>query len=118
MSRRLPLGLVGTIDYIYNRDLNDPVYINANLPAAESAYSGVDNRPRWVATPSFPACATTGQAGPCVTRLNNAVGDQVTAAYVIKNSSQNYSWNISGSLSRGISHGFAFRGGYSYGVSK
>jgi hypothetical protein len=117
-DRRLPWGLVGSADFMYNRDINDPVYINANLPQAESAYSGVDNRPRWVATPSFPACATNGQAGPCVTRLNNAVGDQVTAAYVIKNSSQNYSWNASGSLAKTMSHGFSFRGGYSYGVSK
>jgi hypothetical protein len=118
VDRKIPWGLVATGDFIYNRDLNDPVYINANLPTAESAYTGVDNRPRWVATPDFPACATTGQVGPCVTRLNNAVGQQVTAAYVIKNSSQNYSWNISGSLSRAMSHGFSFKNGYSYGVSK
>ena len=50
VDRRLPWGLVGTLDYIYNRDLNAPVYINANLPAPTGAYTGVDNRPRWVAT--------------------------------------------------------------------
>ena len=71
---------------------------------AESAYTGVDNRPRWVATAAFPACITSGgpfgtggQAGPCVTRLNNAVGNSVTADYVIKNQNQNHSWNIAGS---------------------
>jgi hypothetical protein len=118
VDRKLPWGLVGTVDYIYNRDLNDPVYINANLPAAESAYTGVDNRPRWVATPAFPTCASSGQAGPCVTRLNNAVGNQVTAAYVIKNQSQNRSWNIAASVSKTSSAGFAFKGGYTYGVSR
>ena len=118
VDRKLPWGLVGTVDYIYNRDLNDPVYINANLPAAESAYTGVDNRPRWVATPAFPTCASSGQVGPCVTRLNNAVGNQVTAAYVIKNQSQNRSWNIAASVSKTSSAGFAFKGGYTYGVSK
>jgi hypothetical protein len=110
VDRKLPWGLVGTTDFIYN---------NANLPGAQSAYTGIDNRPRWLATTGFPACNTaTGQVGPCVTRLNNAPGNQITAAYVIKNSSQNYSWNASGSVSKAMSHGFSARGGYSYGVSK
>ena len=118
VDRRLPWGMTGTLDYIYNRDLNTPVYINANLPAAQSAYTGTDTRPRWVANAAFPTCVSAGQAGPCVTRLNNAVGNQVTAAYVIKNASQNYSWNLSGALSKSLSHGFSFRGGFNYGVSK
>ena len=100
-DQRLPWGMIGTMDFIYNRDLNAPVYINANLPAPQSAFTGADTRPRWVATAAFPACATTGgQAGPCVTRLNNAPGNQITAAYVIKNQSENRSWNYSASLSK------------------
>ncbi len=89
----------------------------------------MDNRNRWVSTApgaallpgitvSTPACAATGQAGPCVTRLNNAVGDQITANYVIKNQSQNRSQNISGSVTKTMTKGFAFRGGFNYGVSK
>ena len=81
--------------------------MKANLPAAESSYTGVDNRPRWVANAAYPACITSGgpfgtggQAGPCVTRLNNAVGNSVTAAYAIKNQGQNYSWNLSGSVAK------------------
>src|SRR5262249_34057415 len=86
-DRKLPGGLIATADFISNRHTSAPVYTNANLPAAEGAYPGVDNRPRWVATTAFPACNTTvGQVGPCVTRLNNAPGNQITAAYVIKNS--------------------------------
>ena len=118
VDRKLGWGLIGSVDYIYNRDLNAPVYINANLPAAESAYTGADTRPRWVATAAFPACASSGQSVPCVTRLNNAVGSQVTAAYVIKNESQNRSWNISGAISKAPTHGFSFKGGFNYGVSK
>jgi hypothetical protein len=118
VDRRLPWGLIGTVDYIFNRDLNAPVYVNANLPAAQSAYAGVDNRPRWVATTAFPACAAAGQAGPCVTRLNNAVGNQITANYVIKNQNENWSSNISGALSKTLTHGFSFKGGFNYGVSK
>jgi hypothetical protein len=121
VDRRLPWGIVGTLDYIYNRDLNAPVYINANLPAADSAYTGVDNRPRWVAIPGVaPACITTLglENGACYQRLNNLPGKNITAAYVIKNQSQNRSQNISGALSKVLTHGFSFKGGFNYGVSK
>ena len=128
-DRKLPWGLVGSLDYIYNRDLNAPVYVNANLPAPEGAYTGVDNRPRWAATTpgaalapgitvSLPLCAATGQAGPCFTRLNNAVGNQITNAYVIKNQSQNRSWNLSGAVTKIMTRGFMFRGGFNYGESR
>jgi len=129
VDRRLPWGLVGTLDYIYNRDLNAPVYLNANLPAAQGAYTGADSRPRWAATPagttpapgittSLPACAATGQVGPCFQRLNNATGNQITAAYVIKNQSQNRSWNISGAVTKNMTAGLMFKGGFNYGVSR
>jgi hypothetical protein len=124
VDRRLPWGLTGTVDYAYNRDLNDPVYLNANLPAAESSYTGVDARPRWVATAALPACGANGNAisvadptGGCFQRINNAIGNQVTAAYVIKNSNQNRSWNIATSVSKPMSHGVSLNGGYSYGNS-
>ncbi len=55
---------------------------------------------------------------PCVTRLNNAVGNQITAAYVIKNQSENWSQNISGALTKNLTRGFSFKGGFNYGVSK
>jgi hypothetical protein len=38
LDRRLPGGWTGTAEYIYNRDVNGMYYINANLPAAQSAY--------------------------------------------------------------------------------
>jgi hypothetical protein len=120
VDRRLPWGMVGTLDYIYNRDLNAPVYVNANLPGATSTYAGADTRPRWVATATVPACVTTlgRENGSCLTRLNNTLGNAVTANYVIKNQSQNRSWNISGALSKAMTHGFSFKGGFNYGESR
>ena len=129
LDRKLGWGLVASVDYIYNRDINAPVYVNANLPAPTGTYTGVDDRNRWVSTApgaallpgitvSTPACAATGQVGPCVLRLNNAVGNQITANYVIKDQSQNRSQNISGSVTKNMTRGFAFRGGFNYGVSK
>jgi len=124
VDRRVVWGMVATGEFIVNRDVNAPFYINANLPAASGNFTGVDNRVRWTTaaapgiTTVYPACAGAGQAGPCVSRINNAAGNQVTAAYVIKNTDQNRSWNVSGSLTKPMSHGLTFKGGYSYGVSK
>src|SRR6185436_21187410 len=105
--------LVGTGEFIYNSDVNGIKYINANLPAAQSAYTGVDNRSRWVGT----ACGTGTPSG-CVTRINNAVGNQVTGAIVLQNQNNSTSWNVSGSLVKSMTNGFTARGSYSYGESK
>ena len=118
VDRRLPLGLVGTAEYIYNRDVNGMLYINANLPAAQSAFSGVDNRPRWVATSAFPACAATGQAGPCVTRLNNAAGNQIVQNIVLTNEDVGRNWTLATSVSKQTSRGLSIKGGYTYSQSK
>ncbi len=114
VDRRLPWGLVGTGEYIYNHDVNGFAYINANLPAAQSAFTGVDNRPRWVG----PTCAALGQAVPCVNRINNAVGNAISANYVLQNQSVGRSWNIAASISKPMTRGFMFKGAYTYGVAR
>ncbi|MBZ5557929.1 MAG: carboxypeptidase regulatory-like domain-containing protein, partial [Acidobacteriia bacterium] len=114
VDRKLPLGLVGTAEFIYNRDVNGMAYINANLPAAQSAYAGVDNRPHWVGT----ACAAAGQVGPCVNRINNATGDQIIENIVLQNQSVGRSWTVATSLAKPLTHGFQIKGAYSYGESK
>jgi hypothetical protein len=114
VDRLLPGGLVATGEILYNRDINGMYYINANLPAAQSAFVGADNRPRWVG----PACAALGQVGPCVNRINNATGNQVTQAFVLENQNIGRSYTVSGSAMKTLSNGLAIRGGYSYGVAK
>ncbi len=114
VDRRLPWGLTGTGEFIYNRDINGVYYINANLPAAQSAFVGADGRPRWTGV----ACATAGQAGPCVTRINNAVGNQITNAIVLKNQNVGRSWNVAGSLSKTLTSGFSIKSAYSYGEAR
>ncbi|HYE85800.1 MAG TPA: carboxypeptidase regulatory-like domain-containing protein, partial [Vicinamibacterales bacterium] len=68
VDRRLPGGITGTAEFMYNRDVNGIYYINANLPAPQAAFTGVDNRPRWTNN-----------------RINNAPGNTITSAIVMKN---------------------------------
>jgi hypothetical protein len=113
LDRRLPGGWTGTAEYIYNRDVNGIYYINANLPAAQSAFTGADKRPRWVGT----ACGS-GTVGPCVNRINNAAGNQVTSTIVMKNQDIGRNWNIAFSASKPMWHGLTARTAYSYGEAK
>ena len=114
VDRKLPWGVIGTGELLYNRDINGVFYLNANLPAAQSAFVGADNRPRWVGT----SCASAGQAGGCVTRINNDPGNQVTNAIVLKNQNVGRSWNAAASLSKTLKAGLSVKTAYSYGVSK
>jgi hypothetical protein len=93
----LPMGLIGTLEFLYNRDVNGIYYINANLPAAQSSFSGVDNRPRWT---------------------SNRKNSNVSNAIVLKNESEGYSYNIGVTLEKPFDNGWFAKFGYSYGVSK
>jgi hypothetical protein len=112
VDQRLPFDLTGTLELIHSSDVNGINYYNGNLPAAQSQFTGPDSRPRWVGT----ACTAT--SGPCVTRINNPVGGQVTDAVIMGNQSVGSSWNIAASLERLFRGGFFAKGAYSYGESK
>ena len=103
VDRRLPGGITGTAEFIYNRDVNGVYYINANLPAAQAAFTGADNRPRAVRPPA-------------ANRINNATGNQVTNATVMKNQNVGRSgtWR---SRREEHDHGPG-AAGYNYGESK
>jgi hypothetical protein len=113
VDKLLPLGLIGTADFLYNRDIDGIYYINANLPAAQSAFVGADYRLRWVG----PLC-TPPLVSPCVNRINNTATNTVARNIVMKNQSVGRSWNISGSLERPFSNGLFIKTAYNYGIAK
>jgi hypothetical protein len=100
VDQRLPWGLTGTGEFIYNKDVNGIYYINANLPAAQTTFTGVDNRPRYTAN-----------------RINNTAPNVITSAIVMKNQDVGSSYNISGSLTRAAYKGLSLKGAYSYGMA-
>jgi hypothetical protein len=101
VDQQLPWGVVATGEFIYNRDVNGIYYINANLPAAQTAFVGADNRPRYTSN-----------------RINNVTGNQVTNAIVLKNQNVGRSWNAALSLEKPFSNGLFLKGAYSYGEAK
>ena len=84
VDHKLPGSITWTVEYLYNKDVNGVYYINANLPAAQAAYSRRRTRAR------------AGRTIASTTRCPNVI----TNAYVIKNQDIGKSWNISTSLSK------------------
>ncbi len=113
VDKLLPFGLVGTVEYMYNRDIDGIYYINANLPAAQSAFIGPDFRLRWV---GLSCLAPT--PGPCQNRINNSTGNVVARNIVMKNQNVGRSSNIDASLERPFSNGLFVKAAYNYGVAK
>lgn len=106
VDQQLPWGLVGTAEFIYNRDVNGVYYINANLPAPDANFTGADARPRY----TVDQCPASGVQ----IRINCAVDNAV----VLKNQNEGTSWNIAASLEKPFSGGFSGKAAYSYGEAK
>src|SRR6266550_1719906 len=104
IDQRLPWGLTGTAEYLYSKDVNGIAYINANLPAPQSAFTGPDGRPRWV-------CSTTLN---CANRIYTNISD----ATVLTNEGKGYSWSAAASVERAFQNGLFAKVAYSYGASR
>jgi hypothetical protein len=98
VDQRLPWGWTGTLEFLYNRDVNGVYYINANLAPANTAFSGADTRRRWT--------------------TSNRINANVANAIVLKNQNEGRSWNLAGTLERTLRGGFYVKTAYSYGQSK
>ena len=58
VDQRLPGGFTGTLEFLYNKDITGIYYINANLPAAQTSFSGpttdrMDGEPHQQHAPEF-----------------------------------------------------------------
>lgn len=105
---RIPWGLIAGAELLYSRDLNGIYYINANLPQADSAFTGSDSRPRWVAD----RCPTI--SGTQANRINCVVPN----AIVLKNQNIGRAWNLAFTLEKPFWNGLYAKGAYSYGEAK
>jgi hypothetical protein len=97
VDKRLPWDVIATLEGLYSTEVNGAYYINANLPAAQSAFTGPDKRLRWT---------------------NNRLNASVTNAFVLSNTNTGMSYNLSGSLMRQFANGFFAKAAYAYGVSR
>lgn len=89
VDQKLPFGLIGSVEYLYNKNLNAVHYYNANLKAPVGTFSGVDQRALYSRT----------DVG---TRVNN----NVSMGAVLTNNSDGYYNALSVKLEKPYSKGF------------
>lgn len=107
VDHRFESGWLLTTEFLWGRDVNGIYYINANLPAADAAFTGPDDRPRWVSD----KCAAV--SGTQTNRLNC----NITSAIVLKNQNIGETYNASISLERSFRNGFYTKGAFAYGTA-
>lgn len=106
---KLPLNLVATVEGIYTSNINDVLYINANLEGSAGVFNGPDTRPYW-----------PGQLKTSGTDKNiaNRVNDAVTEAIVLKNSQGGTYKSLTLQLERPIKKGWGGKIAYNFAEAK
>ncbi|WP_461141822.1 TonB-dependent receptor [Spirosoma pomorum] len=114
VDQRLPFGLVGTVEFIYNKTLNGLRYIDANLKAPDRAFTGADNRQR------FPASGVTNSGvGPNGTVVRaRYYNPQIGNVFVLKNTNLGDSYIATVKLEKPASRGFGGFVSYTYGQAR
>ncbi len=100
-DKKLPWGVIGTVEYLYNQDVNGTYYTNANLSAPNGKFVGPDQRQRWI-------------GGGTVNRINANIINNI----VLSNQSVGTSYSAAASLEKSFMSGFYAKAAYSYGSSR
>jgi hypothetical protein len=106
IDQKLPAGIIGTIEYTYNQELNAINFENVNLPTTGSPLVGPDNRIRFSSTKIY-----SGAGGATVTNPN------ITNAILMKNYSKGYSYTLTVQLQKSFKNLYTSVA-YTHGKSK
>jgi outer membrane receptor protein involved in Fe transport len=122
VDQKLPWGLVGTLEFIYNKNVNAVYYIDANreLAASNSFFAGADNRPR------FPGIGLSGANLNTAVRIVDGVTNVVTPSYpinlanavVLRNTNKGYTYSFTAQVEKQFSEGWFAKVAYNFGVAK
>ncbi|WPP50203.1 TonB-dependent receptor [Catalinimonas niigatensis] len=96
IDQQLPWGLVGTLEFLYTKTLNNYNVTSVNLKPSEANLEGADNRP--------------------IFNKDDLIDPTYTNITLVDNTNQGYSWNITGQLNKTFAYGFS--GGVSYSYTK
>ncbi len=98
VDHQLPWDIVGTVEFMYSRSINDLIYEKLNLNPSTAPITGELGRPRYGAT--------------------NSYSNRYFDVLLLKNTEEGYQYNFSVQLQRNVASGLTFNTAYTYGVSK
>lgn len=98
IDQELPWNIIGTVEFMYSKSINDLVYEKLNLNPSTSTIPGEADRPRYGGT--------------------NSYGNRYFDVLLLKNTDEGYQYNFSVQLQRNVAQGLSFNLGYTHGVAK
>ena len=106
VDKKIFADITATLEGIYTKDINAVYHQNINLPSTGSPLVGADNRIRYTSTQIY-----SGAGGASLTNPN------ISDAILMTNTSEGYSYNITGQLQRNINNLYTMIA-YTFGKSK
>lgn len=111
IDKKLPWGVVATIEGIYSKDFNDINFINLNRQVDNSfTFEGIDNRPRYTASSTSPTKSGYNSSA----RINSSYDEIIQ----FENTNKGYSYNFVAQLQKQAEKGFSGMVAYTYGHSE
>ena len=114
IDQKLPYGLIGTLEVIYNQNIQALRYIDANLKAPYSSLATIDNRP------IFPAYGVASSGSGALNTVNMArfYNPNIGNVFVLKNYQAGNSYTLTAKLVKQAVNGFGGMIGYTYGLAR
>ena len=114
VDQRLPWGLIGTVEFIYNENVQALRYVDANLKAPDRTFSGPDNRERFPAS----GVVSSGSGSNNTVNIARFYNTGVTNVFVLKNNTKGFAYTLTAKIEKPVAKGFGAMVAYTYGQAR
>lgn len=111
VDKQLPYGIVGTLEFIYTKDINAVFLRDANLAPSTATLNG-DGRPLYGAIPG------NANLDRAILSNDRRINGDIGQALVLDNTNKGYQWSITAQLSKTFSRDFSVSAAYTYTDSR